>query len=204
MNKLAVAVLILAGMTACTSAPEKPAVKHQPKPPEMLTGRSAFQQMFIAARNWAPDIQPFELQSQITSDSKGHDGKSDYWRAGFASASLRKIKLFAWSGTSAEDAPPRGVSPGTEDSYNPNNSSTQAFNIAFIKVDSDAAYDVAQKHGGDKLLGKNPDTPVFYDLDWNPRTNLLVWHVIYGNSRDSAALRVAVNATSGDFIRVEK
>jgi hypothetical protein len=35
-------------------------------------------------------------------------------------------------------------------------------------------------------------------------TNDLIWHVIYGSSRDTAKLTVAVNASSGEFIRVEK
>jgi hypothetical protein len=41
-------------------------------------------------------------------------------------------------------------------------------------------------------------------LDWSHATNELIWHVIYGNSRDDAKLKVDVNASSGDFIRVEK
>jgi hypothetical protein len=32
----------------------------------------------------------------------------------------------------------------------------------------------------------------------------LIWHVIYGPSREDAKLVVDVNASSGDFIRVEK
>ncbi len=204
MKRLALAVLVVAGMTACTSTPEQPVAKPQPKPAELVTGRSAFQQMFIAARGWAPDVQPIEVDSQITSDSKGRDGKSDLWRASFASPSLRKSKLFQWSGMTGPDAPSRGVNPGTEDSYNPSNASTQVFNMEFIKVDSDAAFDEAQKHGGDKLLAQTPDTPVSYVLDWNSHTNTLVWHVIYGNSRDTAALVVDVNATTGEFMHVEK
>jgi len=35
--------------------------------------------------------------------------------------------------------------------------------------------------------------------DWNHNTNELVWHVIY-----TGKLRVAVNASTGEFIRVEK
>jgi hypothetical protein len=76
--------------------------------------------------------------------------------------------------------------------------------MAFLKVDSDKAFEVAQAHGGDKALEKNPDTPVLYSLDWSSSTNELVWHVIYGASRDEAKLRVAVNASSGEFLRVEK
>jgi len=126
------------------------------------------------------------------------------WRASFASAAQRSVKPYIWSGTDAQDAPARGVSPGTEDTYSPTNSSTQIFDIAFLKVDSDKALETAQKHGGDKILEKDPDTPIVYVLDWSRPTSELVWHVIYGSSRDDAKLRVAVNATTGDFIRVEK
>ena len=63
---------------------------------------------------------------------------------------------------------------------------------------------MGQKHGGDKVLEKNPALPVFYLLDWNRSANELVWHVIYGNDRNEARLRVAVNASTGDFLRVEK
>jgi len=67
-------------------------------------------------------------------------------------------------------------------------------------VDSDKAFEVAQKHGGDKI----PDTPVRYFLEWNRSGNTLVWHVIYGNSRNDAKLVVDVDASAGDFIRKEK
>jgi len=206
MKKLLMAVLALLLMTGCSSEPTQPAQseKPQPKPTEFVTGRVAFQKTYIAARGWARDAQPFRLESQITADSKGKDGKSDVWRASFASPANRSVKPYVWSGTDAADAPARGVSPGTEDSYSPTNSSTQIFDIAYLKVDSDNALETAQKHGGDKILEKDPDTPILFLLDWNHATNQLVWHVIYGTSRDEAKLRVAVDASNGDFIRVEK
>ena len=49
-----------------------------------------------------------------------------------------------------------------------------------------------------------PDTPVSYVLDWNRQKGQLVWHVIYGTNPETAKLRVAVNATTGDFSQVEK
>ena len=73
-----------------------------------------------------------------------------------------------------------------------------------MKVDSDQAVATAQKHGGDKVLEKSPDTVVTYICDWNRNTNELIWHVIYGTGRDSSKLTVAVNASTGEFIRVEK
>ena len=36
----------------------------------------------------------------------------------------------------------------------PTNTNTQVFDVAFLKVDSDKALEVAQKHGGDKLVAK--------------------------------------------------
>ena len=114
------------------------------------------------------------------------------------------VKPFIWSGTDAPDAPSRGVSPGNEDTYNPSNASTQIFDVAFLKVDSDQAFAEAQKHGGEKILANDPATPVIYICDWNHNTNELTWHVIYGGSREDAKLTVAINASSAAFIRVEK
>jgi hypothetical protein len=195
----------LALLAACNSNPSPaPEAKPEPKGPELLTGRAAFQKVFIAARNYAADVKPFRIESTPTSDGDGHDGKSAVWRASFASAAQRGVKPFIWSGSNAPDAPSRGVSPGNEDVYNPSNASTQIFDVGFLKIDSDQAFAVAQKHGGDKVLEKDPSTPVIYVCDWNHNTNELTWHVIYGSTRDSAKLTVAVNASTGEFIRVEK
>ena len=203
MNKLLMAMLVLVSMTGCTSPPSQPAQteKPQPKPPEFLTGRAAFQKLFVTARGWARDAQPYRIESVVTADSKGKEGKSAVWRASFGSPLQRGVKAYTWSGEVSSD---RGINPGTEDTYSPSNTSTQIFDVAFLKVDSDQALETAQKHGGEKLLAKETDTPVLYILDWSRPTNELIWHVIYGNNRDDYKLRVAVNASSGDFIRVEK
>lgn len=202
---LAVPLAILALLMACDSnAPKTPEAKPEPKGPELLTARAAFQKLFIAARNYAADVKPFRIESTPTSDGNGHEGKSALWQSSFASPTHHGVKPFIWSGSAAPDAPSRGVSPGNEDVYNPGNASTQVFDVAFLKVDSDQAFAVAQKHGGEKILEKDPATPVIYVCDWNHNTNELVWHVIYGSSRDNAKLTVAMNASSGEFIRVEK
>jgi hypothetical protein len=204
---LAAAALVLLSMfTACSSDENKPAetAKPEQKGPELLTGRSAFQKVYVAARGWNQDAKPYRLESVVTSDGNGQDGKWAVWRGSFASATQRAVKPYIWSGSSADGAPSRGINPGTEDSYSPTNASTQIFDIAFLKIDSDQAVATAQKHGGDKILEKDPKTPVTYVLDWNHNTNELVWHVIYGTSRDDAKLKVAVNASTGEFIRVEK
>jgi len=200
----ALIVALLGVLNACSSEPTKPAEPPKPEGPELITGRSAFQKVYIAARGWKPDAKPYRLDSMATSDGNGHDGKWAVWRGSFASATQRAVKSYTWSGSAADGAPSRGVNPGIEDSYNPSNSNTQVFDIAFLKIDSDQAFGTAQKHGGDKVLEKAPDTPVIYVCDWNHNTNELVWHVIYGANREGAKLTVSVNASTGEFIRVEK
>ena len=203
---LPVCVAILIALSGCSSEPAKPAepVKAEVKGPELLSARSAFQKLYLAARGWNADAKPYRIESVTTTDGNGHDGKWAVWRGGFASAAQRSEKAFVWSGSAADGAPSRGINPGTEDSYSAANASTQVFDMAFLKIDSDQAAETALKHGGDKLLAKAPDTPVTFVCDWNHNTNELVWHVIYGASREGAKLTVAVNASTGEFIRVEK
>jgi hypothetical protein len=160
--------------------------------------------MYLSARGWAGDATPFRLQSQYTADSPVNEGKAGLWRASFASPSKRMMKMFVWSGLVGPDAPEPGVTFSAEDSWNPNNTSTQPFNLEFLKTDSDKAYEVAQKNGGEKLTKKDPKQPIFFVLDWDAAKNQLVWHVVYGSDQNDAKLRIAVNATTGEFLRVEK
>jgi hypothetical protein len=113
--KLLMAVLALFMIVGCSSEPTKPVETEKPKPKgsELVTGRTAFQKLYVAAHGWAPDAQAYHLESQITAEAKGKDGKSAVWRASFASASRRAVKPYVWSGIDAADAPSRGISPGS-------------------------------------------------------------------------------------------
>jgi hypothetical protein len=199
-------LILLALLTSCSSEPEKPTEQAKPevKGPELLTARSAFQKVFVAARGWNQDARPYRIESVATSDGKGHDGKWAVWRAGFASVAQRLARTYTWSGSAAEGAPSRGVGFGIEDSYSQTNASMQTWDIQFLKIDSDQALATAQKHGGDKVLEQSPDIPVTFVCDWNRNSNQLIWHVIFGANRESSKLTVSVDASTGAFIRVEK
>lgn len=211
MRKIVVPLALLCLLAACSSD-NKPGSSNESHPPvkpaakqaEYETGRSAFQKLYLSARGWAADAKPFRLQSQFTADAPTNEGKSGLWRASFASPAKRSMKLFVWSGLVGPDAPEAGISFSAEDSWNPTNTSTQVFDMGFLKVDSDTAYAEAQKHGGEKLAQKDPKQPVFFVLDWDASQSQLLWHVIYGTSQDEAKLRIAVDATSGKFVRIER
>ncbi len=200
LTSLCIAALILA--IGCTSNKTEP--KPAPKQAEYETGRVAFQKMYLSAHSWASDATPFRVQSQYTADAPVSEGKAGLWRASFGSTGRRMMKMFIWSGLVGPDAPEPGVTFTAEDAWNPANTSTRVFNLGFLKIDSDKAFEVAEKNGGSKLTKKDPKQPVFFVLDWDGEKNQLLWHVIYGTTQDDAKLRVAVNASTGEFERIEK
>lgn len=193
-------VLLVMG---CDSEPEKPQGASQTTTPQLETGRFALQKMIVPARVWTSDAQPIRMTSSTAKDNLGHDGKSAYWQAAFASSARQKSESFSWSGLVGSSSPPRGVDHGPEDGFNPSNRSTQPFDLAFLKVDSSQAFDVAQQHGGKQLLEKNPNQEVMYVLDWDPRVGQLRWHVIYGSSENRSQLTVIVNGSTGEFLHKE-
>jgi hypothetical protein len=214
MRKTIALVTLAAAITlaGCSSEPEKSkpegASASGAKPAavgnEYETGRAAFQKAYINARGWAADARPYRLESQYTKDAPVVQGKAGVWRAVFASAERSAAKPFVWSGVTGPDAPSPGVSPDAQEYWSSGNSNTQPFDLAFLKQDSDKAVAVAQAHGGEKIMKADPATPINFQIEWLPKENKLKWHVIYGTSVASAKLRVAVDATTGEFLKVEK
>ena len=196
---LALAVVCL----GCDSEPKKTTEGKEGQPAiQTETGRFALQKMLAPARFWSPDAQPVRLDSTNLKGSNGHDGKATFWRALFASPARQKSEPFTWSGVATEDTP-KGVDHGVEDTYNPANRASRPFDLNFLKVDTDKAFEVAQKHGGKEVLDKDSKVNVGYLLDWDAQSNQLRWHVIYGGSESTGKLTVLVDASSGEFLRKE-
>lgn len=195
---LALAIVCL----GCDSEPKKTAGNDSKPAVQTETGRFALQKMLAPARFWAPDAQPVRLESTNLKGSNGQDGKANFWRALFASPGRQKSEPFTWSGVATEDTP-KGVDHGVEDTYNPANRSSRPFDLNFLKVDTEKAFEVAQKHGGKQVLDKDPKVNVSYLLDWDMQANQLRWHVIYGGSESAGKLTVLVDASSGEFLRKE-
>jgi hypothetical protein len=210
MRLLLCCSLAVALFTGCSSNPpasqQKSGDNSPPKPAANAnhadTGRVAFQRMYVAARGWARDSMPVGLESQATKDFPGKDGKSGVWRGTFGSASRQGMKPFVWSGVTSDDAPAPGINPGSEDSFNPNNTSTRPFDFGFLKVDSDQAYQIALQHGGKDFVGKNKDAVTRYTLRFDGRGNLLQWIVnMESASAKARPLTIIIDATSGKFLK---
>ncbi|MBZ5665086.1 MAG: hypothetical protein LAO30_10830 [Acidobacteriia bacterium] len=188
------------------SASEKPASSAPPpsKQPTLYTGQEAFNRMMGLALKWSADAQPARLESVLTTEATGQNGKSTIWRGYFASPSRRATKTIVCSGSRQPDAPPFGASTeGTEGLYN-----AEAANLAFlpllVKTDTDKAFDIAQQHGGEAILKKDAQQPVTYVLLKDRKQNVPVWYVIYGTSEKDRKGIGVINATTGAFVSAGK
>ena len=217
LRKIVVAACLAFALTACSSSPSgggstsSPQPKPEVKQTDAETGRVVLQRLFTTSRGWSSDTEPVSIQSQNYKNAGGnpnaplgHDGRSAIWRGLFASPGRHVMKTYMWSGLTGPDAPSPGITPGSEDSFSATNTSTQPFQFVYLKIDSDQAFETAQKHGGAALLKKNANMPVNFTLSWEPRKSMLVWHVIYGESENSPELGVIVDATTNEFVRAEK
>ena len=50
-------------------------------------------------RGWQADAKPYRIESVVTSDANGHDGKAAIWRGSFASPAQRSTVCVAVPGT---------------------------------------------------------------------------------------------------------
>jgi hypothetical protein len=200
-----VSVIIL--MMGCSSSDDKPAESsNQPaaqpevKQPVLYTGVEAFNRMLGLALKWAPDAQPARLETVLTSEATGQNGKAAIWRGYFASPSRRAVKTIVCSGRRRPDAPPFGTSTeGSDGPYNADAASL-AFLPLLVKTDMDKAFEIAQQHGGDGIIKKDAQQPVTYLLLKDRKQNVPVWYVIYGTSEHDRKGIGVINATTGAFV----
>ena len=188
------------------STPEKPVAAAQPqsKEPILYTGQEAFNRMMGLAMKWSPDAQPARLESVLTTETTGQNGKSTIWRAYFASPSRRSTKTIVCSGSRRPDAPPFGVSTeGADGAYNAQ-SAGLIFSQYLLKTDTDKAFAIAQQHGGEAIVKKDAKQPITYVLLKDKQQNIPVWYVIYGTSETDRKGIGVINATTGAFVRAAK
>ncbi len=187
--------VLLAGCSTETPAP--PQKKAEEKPAEPVTGRQALQQMYIAARAWAPDIQIVRLSSILLPDVKPEPGKAAAWQAIFVSASQNKARSWTYSVVESEGNLHKGVFAGLDQSAS--TGAAKPFPFAAIKVDSDAAYETAMKKAVD-YDKKNPGKPIIFLLEANNKFPDPSWRVIWGESPGTSNFSVFVDSATGGYL----
>ena len=194
---LAPLILFLSG---CSDAPKPAEQKQPPKPPEVLTGRQAFQRMYPQARGWAPDALPLQIRSVNLAQVKADPGKAGAWQVTFVSLSRGKAKAYTYSAVESEGNLHEGVFGGLEEDYTARGDSSP-FEIVAIKVDSDEAYKTAAEKSAD-YIKKNPGKPVTFQMELTRRFPDVTWRVIWGDSVNTSDYSVYVDGTTGKLLQV--
>src|SRR5450755_27792 len=192
-------MLLLAGCSTETTAPVK---KAEEKPAEPVTGRFALQQMYIAARGWAADIEPLRVTSILLPEVKAEPGRAAAWQALFVSPSKAKGKSYTYSVVESEGNLHKGVFAGSDQSWaGSGGGAVKPFPMAAIKVDSDDVYQTALKKVGD-YEKKNPGKPIVFLLEANTKFPDVSWRVIWGESVGTSNFSIFVDASTGAFLEV--
>jgi len=191
-------VITVLALVGCSEPPKVEQKREASKPLEPITGRQAFQQMYVSARAWAPDAQTIQLKSIQLEAVKAPAGKAGAWQCMFVSPGRGRAKMYTWSAIESEGNLHKGVFGGSEESYSPSRQQ-QPFVAAAVRTDSDEAYESAVKKSAD-FLKKNPNMPVNFILEWTPRFPDLAWRVIWGESVSTSPYSVYIDATNGNFL----
>ncbi len=189
-----IALSPLLALTGCSSTPEP---KVEKKPPEPVTGLHALYGMYQQARQWSPDLLVVSCQSISITQVKATPGKAAAWQAVFASQSLSKKRAYTFSVADASTSLRQGIFP---DPPTPMTPDTRPFLLAGARTDTDAAWEMALKHGKE-FSTKYPDMPISFTLELSRSMNEPVWRVIWGESATSSPFSIVVDASTGQYVQ---
>ncbi len=201
-NRTAIILLTVLSvfLAACSGTPPAAEKKAEPvKPPEPVTGQSAFYKMYSVARNWAPDAQALQLRSLPLQEVKSEPGKAGAWEATFVSLSRGRSKYYTYSVVEAGGNLHKDVFAAPDESYRGPSGQNRPFPASAVKIDSDKAYEIALQHGAD-YAKKNPNMPISFLLEWTRRHQFPAWRVVWGESVTTSAFSIFVDSSAGMYL----
>jgi hypothetical protein len=203
VSAMAVALLLVAGC----SQTNKPSVVDESKapapkgPPEPVTGKTAFWEMYVAARHWTTDIVTLRLTPKEVPGFKNEAGKAAMWEAMFASPSLHQYRVYSYSIATVAPEIFKGVSAGIRVPWGGETRDAMPIELTSFNVDSDAAYQAAAADGA-AWLKKNPDKGLSaFALGNTYRFHTPVWYLMWGDKKSGYV--AFVDANSGKVLKAK-
>lgn len=190
-------------LTACSEAPKPAATeksaavetkKEPPKPPEPVTGQTAFYEMYKPARTWATDLLPLSLASGEIASLKNEGGKAAMWTAVFVSPSRHEARTFHYAAVDNGEQISKGVSAGGAEPWSGATAKSKPFQTQDFLINSDAAYNTAVEKAG-AWLKEHPDMKPAFFLGSSAQFQRPVWLVIWGTTKSGYA--AYIDATTG-------
>lgn len=194
------AVPLLAALAACSQAPQQEVKKKPVEPPKPVTGLSAVFKMYQLARTWAPDAMPLRMQSINLESVKSDGGKAGCWRATFVSESRKQQRTYTWSSIEGEGFH-KDAFAQQEESYMGATRQSRPFRIEALKTDTDKAWMIATGKSGE-YMKKNPNLPVFFQVEYGDRFPNPAWRVIWGESVSTSNYSVFVDTATAQFLQI--
>ena len=194
------ATAIFAVLAGCSS--EAPVAKKPAKPIVAVSGQTAAFEMYKTARSWNNDAALMKLENLDIPEAKAEPGKYGAWKATFVSFAKKQKREFTYSVAESSAGVHKGVFPGEETRYMPNNQN-RIFNISDVKIDTTTALENAKKQKDiGEFAAKNPDLPVQFVLEWNmlltPSTS---WRVYWGPTLSTSKASAFIDAADGKFLK---
>jgi len=204
-SKSAVVLGILM-LAACSQSP-KPAstaetaetsTANEPSgPPQPISGKTAFWEMYKSARNWATDLEPLRLESKEIPGIRNDGGKAAMWVATFGSPARHEIRTYTYAITAHAPDIYKGVTIGRVLPWSGPTRDAMPFK-ASEAVDSDAAYTAAWKDAA-AWAKTHPGKDASLTLGNAFRFPAPVWYILWGNNKSGYA--AFVNANTGTVIK---
>jgi hypothetical protein len=188
-----------------SKAPVAEQKKEEEKPPEPVSGNTAFFRMYTAARGWAPDVEPLRLVSLPLEGVPQEPGKAGAWQATFISRSSGRQRSYTYAVIQGPGSLYKGVFAGHEESYTQRRD-IQPFMIQALKVDSTTAYQTAIEQGSrvKDYMAKNPDMNISFILEQTREFNLPAWRVLWGDSPTTSNYSIYIDAASGSYLKTAR
>jgi hypothetical protein len=195
-------LILAAALGGCSESPKEhgEAAKDPARPPAPVTGRFAFQRMYIQARTWAPDAEPLRVLSFNLKEVASEGGKCGAWQATFVSQARSKARTYTYSVVESPGNVHEGALAGREEPWSGPRGQEHPFLQQALKIDSDEAFTTAAKMSAD-YLKKNPKMAVLFLLESTPRFPNLTWRVLWGETVGTSDYSVFVDASTGRYLQ---
>jgi hypothetical protein len=201
-SRVLLLALLLGG---CSETPQDRSgeVKNSGHPAAPVTGRFAFQRMYIQARTWAADAQPFRLVSFNLKEVLSEGGRCGAWQATFVSPMRGKARTYTYSVVESAGNVHEGALAGREEPWSGAHGQERPFLQQALRIDSDEAFTAATKVSTD-YLKKNPKTTVLFVLESTPRFPNPTWRVLWGETIGTSDYSVFIDASTGKYLQTVK
>jgi hypothetical protein len=202
---MAFAVVLMAGcnQSATPASSEGTTAAAPAGPPALVTAKTAFNPMYTAAFQWAPDVVLLSINPKDVTGFTNADGKAAMWEAAFASASLHKYRVDDYSIATVLPSIHKGGTSGLPMQWGGPTRDVMPIEVSSFNVDSDTAYKAAAADAAD-WLKKNPDKKLTtIALGSTYKFQMPVWYVLWGDAKTGGYVAY-VDATSGKVLKAKK